>query len=41
LNPQPSGARGAKWKADSDINIDGVVDIYDALILAGNYGRSP
>jgi hypothetical protein len=28
------------WNPNADINSDNIVDIYDAIILAGNYGKT-
>jgi hypothetical protein len=30
----------ANWNANADINKDDVVDIYDAITLANNYGKT-
>jgi hypothetical protein len=29
-----------KWNANANINNDNMVDIYDAIILANNYGKT-
>jgi hypothetical protein len=29
------------WNSDADLNQDGIVDIYDIIIMAGNFGKSP
>jgi hypothetical protein len=28
------------WNSDADLNQDGTVDIYDAILLAGSFGKS-